>query len=84
MRPATTLKLYRGPDDQEVVSAPSARMSDDNRSVTTTASQLLPLLADAIDSQRTWLSDFADDEITVSADLYEVLMAYQHFRRPVA
>ena len=84
MRPATTLRIYRGPDDSEPAPAPTARMSDDNRSVTTTAAQLLPLLADAISSQRTWLADFADDEITVSSDLYEVLMAYQHFRRPVA
>jgi hypothetical protein len=30
------------------------------------------------------LADFADDEITVSMDLYEVLLAYQHYRRPSA
>jgi hypothetical protein len=35
-------------------------------------------------SQRTWLRDFADDEITISTDLYEVLLAYQHYRRPSA
>jgi len=81
---ATTLRLYRGPDDTTEPTTRSARMSADNRSVTATASHLLPLLADAMASQRTWLADFADDEVTVSADLYEVLMAYQHFRRPVA
>lgn len=82
---ATTLRIYRGPNDEGAVStAPVARMSADNESVTAKASHLLPLLADAIASQRTWLTDFADDEVTVSADLYEVLMAYQHFRRPVA
>jgi len=81
---ATTLRIYRGPDDREPAPTPAARMSRDNQSVTAPASQLLPLLADAIMSQRTWLADFADDEVTVSADLYEVLMAYQHFRRPVA
>lgn len=80
----TTLRIYRGPDDQAAPEPNAARMSADNRSVTAPASMLLPLLADAIESQRTWLSDFADDEVTVSADLYEVLMAYQHFRRPVA
>ena len=41
---------------------------------------MLPLLADAVASQRTWLSDFEDDDITISADLYEVLLAYQYFR----
>jgi hypothetical protein len=35
-------------------------------------------------SDRTWLKDFAADEITVSADLYDVLQAYRHFRRPGA
>ena len=28
--------------------------------------------------------DFTDDEITISADLYEVLLAYQYYRRPSA
>lgn len=82
---ATTLRIYRGPDDQAVAETPpSARMSADNQQVTAKASHLMPLLADAIISQRVWLADFADDEVTVPADLYEVLMAYQHFRRPVA
>ncbi|MEQ8846921.1 hypothetical protein [Botrimarina sp.] len=83
---ATSLRIYRGPEGEtdHRPATPTARMSGDNRSVTAKASHLLPLLADAVYSQRTWLDDFADDEVTVSADLYEVLMAYQHFRRPVA
>ena len=43
-----------------------------------------PLLADAVQSQRTWVRDFEDDEITIPMDLYEVLLAYQHFRNPSA
>lgn len=81
------LRIYRGPEGQEADAAPrsaAARMSADNRSVTARASVVLPLLADAVASQRTWLRDFEDDDVTISADLYEVLMAYQHFRRPVA
>ena len=35
-------------------------------------------------SRRTWLRDFEDDEITISTDLYEVILAYQHYRRPSA
>ncbi len=76
---ASHLRLYRGPEEVS-----TAEMSQDNRSVTVTAGAVLPLLADALLSERTWLSDFEDDEITLTADLYEVLMAYQHFRRPVA
>jgi hypothetical protein len=45
---------------------------------------VLPLLADAVASDRTWLKDFADEEIAVSPDLYDVLQAYRHFRRPGA
>lgn len=85
MPATTTLRIYRGPDEEAATTAaPVARMSDDNESVTAKASHLLPLMANALISQRTWLDDFAEDEVTISADLYEVLMAYQHFRRPVA
>lgn len=79
------LKIYRGPEESNQGSAvPAVEMSDDNHSVTVPAGVVVPLLADALLSQRTWLRDFEEDEITLSADLYEVLMAYQHFRRPVA
>lgn len=79
------LKIYRGPEDaNQAASVPAVEMSDDNQSVTVPAGVVVPLLADALLSQRTWLRDFEEDEITLSADLYEVLMAYQHFRRPVA
>jgi len=49
-----------------------------------TLGEILPLLADAVASNRTWLSDFAADEITVSSDLHDVLNAYRQFRRPGA
>ena len=55
-----------------------------HNTVTVSVGEVLPLLADAVASQRTWLSDFEDDEITISADLYEVLLAYQYFRNPAA
>jgi hypothetical protein len=46
--------------------------------------EVLPLLADAVRNERTWLRDFEDDQITISTDLYEVILAYQHYRRPSA
>jgi hypothetical protein len=78
----TNLRVYRGPENVDTLAAATtgARKS----CVTLPAGEVLPLLADAVANQRTWLRDFADDEITISADLYEVLMAYQYFRRPVA
>jgi hypothetical protein len=51
-------------------------------SVTVPLSEVFPLLAEAARSRRAWLSDFADDQITISQDLYEVIVAYQHYRRP--
>ena len=42
--------------------------------------EILPLLLDAVRSKRTWLDDFENDEIRISNDLYDILMAYKHFR----
>ena len=55
-----------------------------DRGVQVTLGDILPLLADAVASNRTWLTDFADDEVTISSDLHDVLQAYRHFRRPGA
>jgi len=76
--PSTYLKLYRGPEETEI--APQA--AED--CVTVSIGEVLPLIADAVNSERTWLSDFEHDDITISRDLYEVLSAYQYFRRPSA
>ncbi len=46
--------------------------------------EIFPLLADALHSKRTWLEDFGDEEISISPDLYDVILCYQHFRRPSA
>lgn len=79
---ASYLKIYRGPEE---TTAPTlAKTAAGKPCVTVALSEVLPLLADAVNSRRTWLSDFDDDEITVSTDLYEVLLAYQYYRRPSA
>ncbi|MAT72940.1 MAG: hypothetical protein CMJ58_25950 [Planctomycetaceae bacterium] len=52
--------------------------------VTVPLGEVLPLLADAANSKRTWLEDFENDEVTITTDLYEVLLAYQYYRRPSA
>jgi hypothetical protein len=74
--PRCHLRVYYGPES-------SAQPGDGER-VTLPLKDVFPLLADAVRSQRTWLADFEDDQITISADLYEVLLAYQHYRRPSA
>ena len=79
---APQLRIYRGPAE-DTLDAEPVRSADDNR-VTVSVGEVLPLLADALASRRTWLRDFDEDEMTISADLYEVLMAYRYFRRPSA
>ena len=77
------LRVYYGPQTEaEPTSEAEAKAA--RQSVTVPLVEVLPLLADAVQSERTWLRDFEDDEITISMDLYEVLLAYQHYRRPSA
>ncbi len=74
------LRVYYGPQSEA-----SAAISKNNQeTVTVPLGEILPLLAEAVRSQRTWLNDFEDDEVSISTDLYEVILAYQHFRRPSA
>ena len=80
---AHKLRIYRGPLEESVDRARTASTAG-GRQISVSVGEVLPLLADAVASQRTWLQDFEDDEITISADLYEVLLAYQYFRRPCA
>ncbi|MCG8449987.1 MAG: hypothetical protein MI725_10470 [Pirellulales bacterium] len=71
------LKLYCGPEETDTY----ATLED---KVTVSVGEVLPLIADAVNKQRTWLGDFEQEDITISRDLYEVLSAYQFFSRPSA
>jgi hypothetical protein len=82
MRP-NHLRVYYGPQE-ETNTLSIAETQDHRKMVSVPLMEVLPLLADAVQSERTWLGDFADDEVTISMDLYEVLLAYQHYRRPSA
>ena len=77
------LRIYYGPPS-ETARGETREPKHAPCSVTLSVEDVLPLLADAVESRRTWLRDFGEDEITISTDLYEVLLAYQHFRRPSA
>jgi hypothetical protein len=77
------LRLYFGPSEEEfgvdVSEAKEAR-----ETVRVPLGEILPLLMDAVQSNRTWVRDFDADEVTISMDLYEVVLAYQNYRRPSA
>ena len=74
------LKVYHGPQTQTAdIEAGQAEST-----ISVPLGLIFPLLAEAVQSNRAWLQDFSDDEVTISSDLYEVILAYQHFRRPSA
>ncbi|HVX59437.1 MAG TPA: hypothetical protein VHC19_02510 [Pirellulales bacterium] len=74
------LRVYYGPE----TSSEQVESNDKQRKVQVPLSEIFPLLADAVRNERTWLRDFEDDEISISTDLYEVILAYQYCRRPSA
>lgn len=70
MRPK--LRLYTGEDDGGVaLESPTVPM---------TFGDFMRIVAEAGRFDRTFLSDFRDDEIQVPEDLYEVLTAYWRLR----
>ena len=80
--PQPKLRLFCGEEAGAPVSANAAPLPEAD-TVTVPLADVFPLLAEAARSRRAWLTDFADDQITISQDLYEVIVAYQHYRRPV-
>lgn len=65
------LRIFTGEEGsaQDVAENVTVRLGDISRA-----------LLDATRWNRTWLTDFADDEIQVSSDLYEILSAYIRLR----
>jgi len=80
---APRLRIYYGPQDE-----PQATVVPDTlpmrSTVTLPMGEILSILVEAVQNRRGWVQDFEEDDVTISTDLYEVLMAYQHFRRPSA
>ncbi len=75
------LRVYYGPPADVVTESMPAL---DENTVSVPLAEILPLLVDAYVSKRTWLQDFQNDSVTISTDLHEVVLAYQHHRRPSA
>ena len=77
------LRVYCCPDAEGTTTILPAAQTQ-TPTVTVPAAEVFEALADAIQYGRAWLNDFADDEVTLSRDLHEVILAYQQFRRPSA
>ena len=71
MRPK--LRLFIGADEQQHGTTAEPEVS-------IRLEELTRILADAIIWDRTWIHDFADEEIRVSSDLYEILSVYSQLR----
>ena len=67
MRPR--LRLYTGEDQSDRFTPPTVGVR---------LGELTQILSEAAQWNRAWVSDFADDEIQVSNDLYEILSMYRH------
>jgi hypothetical protein len=57
--------------DKDIIQAPTVRVR---------LSDLLPLIVAAQRKNFTWVQDFMEDEVAVTADLYEVLRSFRTFR----
>lgn len=81
------LKLVSGPTDRSATTSQDSTNQQDAASLASSpllpvaVRDLVPLLVDAFQTDRTWLKDFGREHIHVSADLYEILLAYQQYRR---
>jgi hypothetical protein len=64
--------------DQDYLDSPAKRESP---RVAVSMQQVLPLLVDAVRSNRNWLNDFSDETVEISSDLYQVLLAYKEMWR---
>ena len=71
------LRVYYGPQGNE---AKASKSSVARECVSVPLGEILPALASAVRTRRAWVRDFADDEVTISNDLYEVIMAYSNLR----
>jgi hypothetical protein len=71
MRPR--LRLFCGEEQPETttISEPEISMK---------LGELTRILADAMIWDRAWVSDFSEDEVRISSDLYEVIAMYARMR----
>lgn len=73
------LRVYYGPEDSRSVAL--NRVSNGDNRVDVPLQDLLETLGDATRKERAWVEDFHDEQVTISADLYEIIAAYQQMKR---
>ncbi len=75
------LRIYIEPDVE--VDEAHAATTEPLRSVNMPLGELAAVLLDALRTNRRWVYDFQDEPVTISEDLYEILLAYRRFRPAV-
>jgi len=68
MRPR--LRLFTGEENGSVAEP----------QVSVSLQELTKVLLEAAEWDKTWVKDFENDEVQVSADLYEIISAFNHLR----
>ncbi len=83
MKPSP-LRIY--PADPSSEDTPQAAQRHDTApiGVEVTLGEILPVLAEAYHTERTWLRDLREEKIVISSDLHDVLSMCRHFYRPSA
>jgi hypothetical protein len=72
---AVQLRVFPAPEEFE-----DYETFDANPPIRIRLGDLLPLMAMAQKQHYIWLQDFIDDEVSISSDLHDVLMAFRSCR----
>ncbi len=78
---AQRLRIYWGPDS-ESTSATAESVEHTAAPVRISLSDLYDALSDAVTHRLAWVEDFEEEEVAVSSDLYDVILAYRSMHRP--
>lgn len=79
MAPQRRLRVYYGPDDRRTVALEQAKKAKSE--VQIPLCELANALVEATQNNRLWIQDLGEETVSVSTDLYEVIHAYQHYKR---
>ena len=72
------LRIYQAPTAEAPARQPLSSPAD---AVSVTLDEVLPILAEALQHNRAWLKDFAREPMSISQDLYDVVMAYDRYTK---
>lgn len=77
------LKLYTPPDSPLASKAPEPTgvTIHPSNNVTVRVRDIMPALQQSSGNRLAWVTDFADDPVVITRDLYDVLLTFQRMNR---